>query len=88
MSRNLTAPRLRWRQTNPMRDHDSLPAPLRLWAAQAALPWSARSLRRAWNRSLATSGTPQAALARLSAAEAATLARQAAQVWGPDYPAG
>ncbi len=84
--RNLASPRARWRQTNPMRDHDALPAPLRQWATQAALPWSARSLRRAWAKSLAATGCPDKALARLRRAEAATLAREAPQVWGPDYP--
>jgi hypothetical protein len=86
MTRNLTSPQARWRRTNPMRDHDALPAPLRAWAAQAALPWSARSLRRAWEKSLAATGCPKAALHRLAAAEAATLAREAPQVWGPCYP--
>lgn len=87
MSRNLTSPRARWRRTNPMREHDALPAPLRRWAAQAALPYSAASLRRVWARALAATGCPQAALARLAAAEAATLAREAPQVWGPGHPA-
>jgi hypothetical protein len=84
--RNLTSPRARWRQTNPMRDHDALPAPLRQWAAQAALPWSAQSLRRLWIKSLAATGCPDAALTRLQRAEAATLAREAPQVWGRNYP--
>ncbi len=87
MTRNLASPRARLRATNPMRDHDALPAPLRQWATTAALPWSARSLRRAWERSLAATGCPKAALARLARAEAATLAREAALVWGPAHPA-
>jgi hypothetical protein len=84
---NLTSPRARWRQTNPMRDHDALPLPLRQWAAQAALPYSARSLRRIWAKALATTGCPEQALARLQRAESATLAREAALVWGPHHPA-
>ncbi len=52
-----------------------------------ALQWSARSLRRAWAKSLAATGCPQAALARLTRAEAATLALEAARVWGPAHPA-
>lgn len=86
MTQNLASPRARWRHTNPMRDHDALPAPLRAWAAQAALPWSGHSLRRAWAKSLAATGCPKAALDRLSRAEAATLARDATQVWGEGYP--
>jgi hypothetical protein len=86
LMRNLASPRARLRLTNPMRDHDALPAPLRQWATQAALPWSARSLRRAWVKSLAATGCPNAALARLQRAEVATLAREAPQVWGSNYP--
>jgi len=70
-----------------MRDHDALPDPLRRWATQAALPWSARSLHRAWTRALAATGCPEAALSRIAGAEAATLAREAARVWGPQHPA-
>ncbi|MCU0899592.1 MAG: DUF6525 family protein [Cypionkella sp.] len=87
MTRNLTSPRARWRAVNPMTEHDRLPAPLRIWAAQAALPWSARSLRRLWTRALRETGCPKAALSRLSRAERATLNREAARVWGPAYPA-
>ncbi|WP_225026235.1 DUF6525 family protein [Xinfangfangia pollutisoli] len=84
--RNLASPRARARAGDPMRDHDALPPALRQWAAQAALPWSARSLRRAWTRALARTGCPDAALHRLAAAETATLARETARVWGPGYP--
>ncbi|MDO9638973.1 MAG: DUF6525 family protein [Pseudotabrizicola sp.] len=84
--RNLTSPRARWRSGNAMAAHDGLPAPVRIWAAQAALPWSAVSLRKLWSRALRETGCPDAALARLSAAERATLRRESAQVWGDDYP--
>lgn len=86
MMRNLTSPRARWRSGNAMAAHDGLPAAVRVWAAQAALPWSATSLRKLWSRALRETGCPDAALARLSAAERATLRREAAQVWGSDYP--
>lgn len=87
-ARNLTSPRARWRRGDPMAEHDRLPCPLRRWAATAALPWSAVSLRRAWTRALAKSGgDPAAALDRLAAAEARTLAREAGAVWGADHPA-
>ena len=84
--RNLVSPRARWRSGDPMAAHDSLPPPLRAWACQAALPWSARSLRRLWSRALADSGCPQAALTRLSAAEHAMLRREAPTVWGDAHP--
>ncbi|MDO8881885.1 DUF6525 family protein [Pseudotabrizicola sp.] len=86
MMRNLTSPRARWRSGNAMADHDGLPAPVREWAAQAALPWSATSLRKLWTRALNETKCAQTALARLSQAERATLRREAAKVWGDDYP--
>ncbi|MFN3723028.1 MAG: DUF6525 family protein [Paracoccaceae bacterium] len=84
--RNLASPRAKWRSGDAMAAHDGLPAPLRAWAAQAALPWSATSLRRLWSRALRETGCAEAALARLSAAERAALQREAALVWGSDYP--
>ncbi len=66
----------RRRRGDPMREHDRLPEPLRRWATEAALPWSPRSLRRLWRRALSESGgCEDAALARLSAAEARQLDR-------------
>jgi hypothetical protein len=70
-----------------MDDHDRLPPVLRLWVAHAALPWSASSVRRLWTRALAETGCPKAALDRLDRAEAATLSRDAARVWGRAHPA-
>jgi len=67
-----------------MAEHDRLPLPLRVWAATAALPWSAASLRRQWDRALRETGCPKAARARLSALEA----RESALVWGEGHPAG
>jgi hypothetical protein len=87
MSRNLSSPRARWRNSNPMAAYDRLPPDLRAWAAEAALPWSANSLLRIWQRALRETGCAKAAKDRLSRAEARTLARDAASVWGPAYPA-
>lgn len=86
MTGNLRSSRARTQLVDPMRAHDALPAPLRHWATQAALPWSARSLRRAWTRALHATGCPQAALQRLSAAETATLAREGPGIWGRGHP--
>jgi hypothetical protein len=86
MNGNLRSSRIRAGRGNPMRDHDALPEPLRRWATMAALPWSARSLRRAWARAMAATGCPEAALNRLAAAEAKTLARDARRIWGKAYP--
>jgi Family of unknown function (DUF6525) len=86
MNRNLASPRARWRKTNPMAAYDRLPPDLRSWLAEAALPWSAASVLRLWQRALRETGCPQAAKARLARAEAKTLAKDASLVWGPDYP--
>jgi Family of unknown function (DUF6525) len=86
MNRNLSSPRARWRKTNPMAAYDRLPPDLRSWLAGAALPWSAASVLRLWHRALRETGCPQAARDRLNRAEARTLARDAAMVWGPAYP--
>jgi len=61
-----------------MRAHDALPAPLRLWVKEAALPWSATSARRVWEREVRRSGV-EGALRRLAEVEAATLARERGQ---------
>ncbi|WP_137112987.1 DUF6525 family protein [Rhodobacter sp. SY28-1] len=87
MTCNLASPRARWRKTNPMAAHDRLPPDLRAWAAGAALPWSTTSLLRIWQRALRDTGCPKQAIARLTQAEAKTLLRDAAVVWGPAYPA-
>lgn len=83
---NLSSPRARWAQRTPMSAHDALPAPLRRWLAEAALPWSIQSAKRAWANALRKHHCEAAALAYLSHVEAATLRREAAQVWGKDYP--
>jgi hypothetical protein len=76
MNGNLRSPKVRWRRGCPMRAHDALPAPLRLWLKEAALPWSAESARRVWEREVRRSGV-EGALRRLAEVEAATLAQEA-----------
>jgi hypothetical protein len=86
MSGNLSSPRARWRAGDPMAAYDRLPRDLRLWLAEAALPWSAASVLRLWQRALRETGCARAARDRLARAEAKTLAREAARVWGQSYP--
>jgi hypothetical protein len=86
MSGNLTSPRARWRHTDPMAAYDRLPPDVRLWLAGAALPWSAASVLRVWQCALRETGCARAAQARLSDAEARSLAREATLVWGEKYP--
>jgi len=58
-----------------MQTYDALPAPLRLWLSQAALPWSPTSARRIWNRAQAKGQSVEEALSSLSRAEARMLER-------------
>lgn len=87
--RNLqTSLRRRRRQGCPMADYDRLPAPVRRWLAEAALPWSARSVRRLWDRALAqTGGDVETALHRLCEAERQRLKKDAPRIWGASHPA-
>lgn len=77
MSRNLGQSSLRRKRRNadPMETFDGLPAPVRQWVAQAALPWSPTSVRRIWSKSRAKGLSDEEALCSLSQAEARTLAR-------------
>ena len=72
------------RRGGSMAGFDRLPRDLRHWLKHAALPWSARSAERIWERH---KGNPAAALHALAEAERRTLARDARQVWGRDHPA-
>lgn len=71
MSRNLASALPRRRRGDPMAAYDRLPGALRHWLAGASLPWSPASALRIWRRAR----DADEALARLRAAEAATLAR-------------
>ncbi|GAA4229020.1 hypothetical protein GGQ68_001302 [Sagittula marina] len=68
--------RRRRRNGDPMRAYDALPAPLRRWMAEAALPWSPASCRRIWTRARQRGETVDTVLDRLTRAEAACLARE------------
>ncbi|WP_170362608.1 MULTISPECIES: DUF6525 family protein [Ruegeria] len=77
MRRNLGQCSLRrkHRSTDPMDVFDGLPAPLRQWLSEAALPWSPVSARRIWSKSRAKGLSSEETLVSLSQAEARTLAR-------------
>lgn len=77
MNRNLGQTRLRKRkrQGDAMAAFDALPAPLRAWLAEAALPWSPTSCRRIWRAAREQGETVEGALARLDRAEARMLSR-------------
>ena len=86
MGRNLATRLPRRRVAAPMCAFDRLPPELRAWLHEAALPWSAQSALRLWRRALAGTGDLAAARARLDAAEARLLTRDAPGVWGAGYP--
>lgn len=79
MAGNLRTTLRRSRAAAPsMQHYDSLPPDLRRWLAQAALPWSPRSLRKLWSRfSVECAGDIRAIYRRLDQAEARALARDA-----------
>lgn len=70
------------RRAGGMAGYDALPQPLRAWIASAALPWSAHSVHRLWQRALAEGCCHEKARARLDLAEARALSRDAPKVWG------
>ncbi len=70
-----TSIRRKRRTCDPMAAYDALPAPLRRWLSDAALPWSPSSVRRIWSTSLANGLSPEEILLSLSQTEARTLAR-------------
>ncbi|EAQ02141.1 hypothetical protein OB2597_20991 [Pseudooceanicola batsensis HTCC2597] len=75
MKRNVSTTLRRRRRADPMRAYDALPRPLRLWMAQAVLPWSPASCRRIWAKARAEGESPDAILDRLDRAEEMTLSR-------------
>jgi len=75
MRRNVSTTLRRRRRADPMRAYDALPRPLRLWMAQAVLPWSPASCRRIWARARAEGPSPDDILDRLDRVERTTLSR-------------
>ncbi len=71
-----TGLKLKWRAEDPMRIYDALPAPLRLWLSDAAMPWSPASCRKIWQQAKARGECLDQVLARLDRAEQKTLARK------------
>ncbi|MEM8848531.1 MAG: DUF6525 family protein [Pseudomonadota bacterium] len=65
-------------QRDNMAAYDSLPPALRRWLAEARLPWSPASAKRAWRKAMIRSlGRETAAIARMNALEDARLAQDA-----------
>ncbi len=73
-----TGQRLARRRVDAMAAYDRLPAELRGWLQEAALPWSPDSALRAWRRALLRSyGNRRRALEMMSEIEAQKLAQEA-----------
>lgn len=85
-NRGETSLKRKRRSTDPMRDYDRLPAELRTWLAAAILPWSPRSVRRAYERANAKTGCATSALAELDLMQLRLVARDSRKVWGADHP--
>lgn len=84
---NLATSLRRSPRPDTMQAYDALPAEARRWLASAKLPWSARSVARLWARAWQEAGGDLVAVrARLDAAQARKLARDAVGVWGVHYP--
>lgn len=59
-----------------MAEYDALPKALREWLAEARLPWSPASARRAWRKAMLKSfGRPSKAVAYMNALEDTRLAQ-------------
>ncbi|WP_435170036.1 DUF6525 family protein [Falsirhodobacter sp. 1013] len=86
MRRNLCTSLKRRTSVSPMARYDNLPQDLRGWLRDAALPWSASSALRLWQRAMKENACPHHARACLCAAEARLLARDAPRTWGTDHP--
>ena len=69
-----------------MREFDCLPAELRNWMASAHLPWSPRSVERAYRKALFRTGHAGLAIETLENIQARMIARDAKRVWGDDHP--
>jgi hypothetical protein len=74
-NRGATSLRKRRRNEDPMQAFDALPAPVRAWLSQAALPWSPASCRKIVQQAQARGEGVEEVLARLDRAQQNTLAR-------------
>jgi hypothetical protein len=69
-----------------MRDFDQLPAELRIWLSEAALPWRARSVQQAYRKAMSRTGNSKDALRELDQLQQRLLMKDAPKVWGDQYP--
>lgn len=86
-NRGRTSLKCKRKNDNPMGAYDRLPADLRHWVAEAALPWRAQSVQKAFDKALKRTGRAELALAELDRIQHKLLTKDASVVWGQDYPA-
>ena len=66
-----------------MQEYDNLPKALRIWVAEAALPWSARSVKKQWVRALENeNGCEKRAMETMARLEKNNLRKDAPKTWG------
>tara|TARA_B100001094_G_C17780980_1_gene599713 strand:- start:44 stop:313 length:270 start_codon:yes stop_codon:yes gene_type:complete len=77
MRRNLgqTNLKIRRRSLNSFKEFDCLPHQLREWVRNATLPWSPRSVRRAYNRAFSNTGNSVLAIEELERIQRCQLAK-------------
>jgi hypothetical protein len=86
-SRNCSTSLKRRARSDTMLAYDLLPPDLRRWLAEAVLPWSAASVRRAWRKAMTSAqGDRQAARAALNSLERRRLEKDVARIWGASHP--
>lgn len=85
-NRGTTSLKRKHRQICPMRAYDSLPTDLRAWLSNAALPWSARSVKRAYDKAMSKTGNRALAFQELDRLQARLIAKDASQIWGQNHP--
>lgn len=85
-NRGKTSLRCRNRARNPMQEFDRLPPQLRAWVATASLPWTARSVRHAYEKALAQTGDTALALQALDKVQNRLIAKDAPKIWGAAVP--
>ncbi|MEM1162315.1 MAG: DUF6525 family protein [Pseudomonadota bacterium] len=81
-----TSLKRRRREASPMLEYDRLPAELRTWLASAILPWSPRSVRKAYKRALGRTRDKHLALSELDQLQRRSITRDARNVWDGDHP--
>ena len=77
MKRNLgqTNLKTRRRSLNSLKEFDCLPHQLREWLRNATLPWSPRSVKRAYNRAFSNTNNSSLAIAELERLQECQLAK-------------